>query len=91
MARIADQLEIPHPLEDNTEADDGDLLDEEREMFARKPLDKKIEILLLMIAKNCLGTERYFNHIKVLKLYRETNTHANEIETGTLRLRKGRN
>jgi hypothetical protein len=57
-------------------------------MFANKTLDKKIEILLLMIAKNCLGTERYINHVKVLKQHKQNKTHANEINTGPLSMRK---
>jgi hypothetical protein len=61
ISRVAEQLEIPHPLEVEEMALE-EVTQEERERWGARPLHEKIEILLLMMAKNCMKPGYYETH-----------------------------
>jgi hypothetical protein len=61
-------MEMPHPLTDFTE-EEGEISPEERAKFGARPLSMKLEIMLLLVAKHCLGSSAYIKHLEVLKQY----------------------
>lgn len=48
IARVAENLEIPHPIEDTKEPDE-DWSPGDREVFAQRPLNQKVEAFLLTL------------------------------------------
>lgn len=65
VARVAEKLEIPHPLDEVIDAEE--VAQEDLKRYGARPLHDKIEILLLMIAKNCLKSDSYETHQEVLQ------------------------
>lgn len=86
IGRIAQQLEIPHPIDDEKFNFPDDITPEDRAKWHKKPLHAKIEALLLMIAMNVLGDGAYDKHVDVMQKYKKNVTHANMIATGSLKL-----
>jgi len=85
IGRVAAQLEVPHPLEDDV-SDDVELTAEQRDMYNKKPLQEKIEILLINVARNVLSKGQFKQHLEILKQFKKAKVHPNHIETASLRL-----
>jgi hypothetical protein len=67
-------------------SDDVELTAEQRDMYNKKPLQEKIEILLINVARNVLSKGQFKQHLEILKQFKKAKVHPNHIETASLRL-----
>jgi len=88
IGRVAECLEVPHPLDDDDVDEEVEAITEEqRETYRNKPLTYKIETLLLYLAKDvCPGGKSFSKHQTTMSKYKKAKLHPNNIDTGNLKL-----
>ena len=86
IVRVAQNLEIPHLVDDEDSAIGMELEVEQREEFEARPLHVKVESLCLYLVKVHTQRNDFRKYCAIIKAYREEeDIWANDIETGNLR------
>jgi hypothetical protein len=87
VGRVAEQLEIPHPIDDIEDIEgEAGITPEMRTKYGARPLHEKIEAMLYAFAKNICGPPAFKRHEGTVMQYKKAKLHANHIDTGTLML-----